>query len=104
MSPPCRNKSRSKSGICRYVLDCRFNLNQWRRRGIEPASAIAQKVASTSVAGALISSRGRLAGGFLGTSLLAFSRLAEADRPGEPASDPGDPRGRQAGAQSSRLS
>jgi hypothetical protein len=31
--------------------------------GIEPASAIAQKVASTSVAGALISLSDRLAGG-----------------------------------------
>lgn len=31
--------------------------------GIEPASAIAPKVASTSVAGALVSSRDRLAGG-----------------------------------------
>jgi hypothetical protein len=33
--------------------------------GIEPTSAIAQRVASTSVAGALISFRGRLAGGVL---------------------------------------
>ena len=31
--------------------------------GIEPASAVAQKVASTSVAGALISLPARLAGG-----------------------------------------
>ena len=37
--------------------------------GIEPASAIAQKVASTSVAGALISLPTRHAGGVVGSQL-----------------------------------
>jgi hypothetical protein len=51
--------------------------------GIEPASAIAQKVASTSVAGALISSRSRLAGGVLRDQPPEdVPGLAEADRPG----------------------
>jgi hypothetical protein len=51
--------------------------------GIEPASAIAQKVASTSVAGALVSSRGRLAGGVPRDQPPEdFPGLAEAGRPG----------------------
>jgi hypothetical protein len=51
--------------------------------GIEPASAIVHEVASTSVSGALISSRGRLAGGVPRDQPPgAFPGLAEADRPG----------------------
>jgi hypothetical protein len=41
--------------------------------GIEPASAAAQKVASTSVAGALISPSTRLAGGVVGGQLRKMS-------------------------------
>src|SRR5262249_32781315 len=61
----------------------------WRARGlmetagIEPASAIAQEGASTSVAGALVSSRGRLAGGVPRDQPPEdVPGLAEADRPG----------------------
>ena len=51
--------------------------------GIEPASAIAHEVASTSVSGALFSSRGRLAGGVLRDQPPEdVPGLAEADRPG----------------------
>ena len=51
--------------------------------GIEPASAIVHEVASTSVSGALISSRGRLAGGVPRDQPPEdFPGLAEADRPG----------------------
>src|SRR3954447_11918523 len=51
--------------------------------GIEPASAIAHEVASTSVSGALFSSRSRLAGGVLRDQPPEdVPGLAEADRPG----------------------
>ncbi len=51
--------------------------------GIEPASAIAQKVASTSVSGALISSPTRHAGGVVGDQLQrGVPGLAGASRPG----------------------
>jgi hypothetical protein len=51
--------------------------------GIEPTSAIAHEVASTSVAGALVSSRGRLAGGVPRNQPPEdVPGLAEADRPG----------------------
>src|SRR3954451_19254033 len=51
--------------------------------GIEPASAIAHEVASTSVSGALFSSRSRLAGGVPRDQPPEdVPSLAEADRPG----------------------
>jgi hypothetical protein len=51
--------------------------------GIEPTSAIAQRVASTSVSGTLISSRTRLAGGVARDQLPEdVPGLAEADLPG----------------------
>ncbi len=51
--------------------------------GIEPTSAIAHEVASTSVSGALFSSRSRLAGGVLRDQPPEdVPGLAEADRPG----------------------
>ena len=51
--------------------------------GIEPASAIAHEMASTSVAGALFSSRGRLAGRVPRDQPPEdVPGLAEADRPG----------------------
>ena len=43
--------------------------------GIEPASAVAQEMASTSVAGALISLSTRLAGGVVGASSLGGPRI-----------------------------
>ena len=45
------------------------SLNKVETAGIEPASAVAQEVASTSVAGALISSPTRHAGGVMGDQL-----------------------------------
>ena len=44
-------------------------LHEVETAGIEPASAVAQEVASTSVSGALISSPARLAGGVAGNQL-----------------------------------
>ena len=54
--------------------------------GIEPASAVARKVASTSVAGALILSSTRLAGGVVEDQLQKMSPdWLERTSPGEPA-------------------
>ena len=54
--------------------------------GIEPASAIAQKVASTSVSGALISLPTRHAGGVVGSQLREVSSdRPERSSPSEPA-------------------
>jgi hypothetical protein len=36
MSPLSQQIPLEKSGICRYVLDCRFSLNQWRRWELNP--------------------------------------------------------------------
>ena len=36
MSPLSQQIPLQMSGICRYVLDCRFALNQWRRRESNP--------------------------------------------------------------------
>ena len=54
--------------------------------GIEPASAAAQKVASTSVAGSLVSPSTRQAGGVVGGQLRRMSPVGlERASPGEPA-------------------
>ena len=59
-------------------------------------------VTSTSVSGALFSSRTRHAGGVARDQLPEVSPVwRERTSPGEPASDSGDPRGRQAGARTS---
>ena len=70
--------------------------------GIEPTSAVAPDVTSTSVSGALISPPGRLAGGVPEGQLPEMSPVRrERTSPDEPTSDSGDPHGRQAGARTS---
>ena len=72
--------------------------------GIEPASAVARWAASTSVAGALISFPGRLAGGVAGNQPSACPRIGE----GGPhrvslLSDSAGPHRRRAGGETSGL-
>jgi hypothetical protein len=63
------------------------------------------RMASTSVAGALVSPSSRLAGGVLGGQPPEFPRLGEGGpRRVSLLSDPGLPRRRQAGPETSRLS
>jgi hypothetical protein len=66
---PC---SQAISAADPAVRACAHSTEPVETAGIEPASAIAQEVASTSVAGALVSLRARLAGG------VAWSQPPEA--------------------------
>jgi len=78
-SPSQKNRPRWCGG--------RFELSAtMETAGIEPASAVARKVASTSVAGALVSPSTRLAGGVVESQLRKMSSIRlERTSPSEPA-------------------
>jgi hypothetical protein len=82
MSPLSQQIPLETSGICRDVPDRRSGSYQWRRWELNPRPRSRERTASTSVAGPLISSRGRLAGGVPQDQPLWMSPRSQRRTPG----------------------